>query len=65
MEQKQKMLSPKEVSEIYGLNVGTLANMRYRKVGPKYYKVKRKVLYDKQDIEAYLKKGEILTKDYI
>ena len=65
MELNKKMLTPKQASEIYGLNLGTLANMRYRKEGPKFYKVGRKVLYDVSELEAYLKKDKVLTIDSI
>ena len=57
-------ITPKQVSERYNLNKGTLANMRCRKEGPPYIKVgKRKVLYRIEDIERYLNEGKINTLD--
>jgi len=37
-ESKNRILRPKDVSEIFGIPAGTLANLRYNKKGPKYYK---------------------------
>ncbi len=63
MDLTKKMMTPKEVSEVYGFSVGTLANKRYKKEGPKYYKVDRKVLYDVADLEAFFKSHPVHTKD--
>jgi len=58
-----KTLTPQQCREIYGLNPGTLANMRLNKVGPKYYKLGKKVLYRVEDIEQWLNKNVVLTRD--
>lgn len=60
---KKKAYSPEELSEVYGLNVGTLANMRCAKRGPKYFKVGKKIIYFEQDIESWLRKNPVLTID--
>jgi hypothetical protein len=67
---QKKALTPKEVSQVYGLNVGTLANWRYQKIGPRYYRVhsggtagSRKVIYMLDDIEAWIKQCPVLTMD--
>ena len=44
-------LTPYQSSQAYGISEGTLANMRYRKVGPRFFKVGRKVLYFVTDLE--------------
>ena len=63
---KKKTLNAKEVEGIYGLCRGTLANMRWRRVGPRYFKAgKRKVLYLVSDIEAWIAKSPVQTIDSI
>jgi hypothetical protein len=59
----RKALTPQDCREIYGLNPGTLANMRFFKIGPKYYKLGRKILYRPQDIEEWLNANVVLTRD--
>jgi len=60
---KRKALSPKDVAEIYSLSEGSLANMRSRREGPRYYKIGRKVIYFITDIEDWLKRTPVLTID--
>lgn len=55
----RRTLSPKEVERIYEIPAKTLANMRCMKVGIPYIKCGKKVLYDTQDIEAYLARNKI------
>lgn len=59
----KKALTPKDCENIYGLNVGTLCNMRFHRVGPRYYKLGKKVLYKVEDIERYLSENVVLTRD--
>lgn len=47
----------------YSLNVNTLANLRYRREGPKYFKRGRSAFYRIDDFEAWLFATPILTKD--
>jgi hypothetical protein len=67
----KKALTPKEVSEAYGISVGTLANWRCRKVGPRYYRINngdansRKVLYMVEDIDTFIRQCPVLTVDSI
>ncbi len=55
--------TPKEMSQIYGIPLGTLANLRYQKRGPKYFRRGRGVLYFFSDFESWLKSNPVLTKD--
>lgn len=59
----KKSLTAREVAEVYGLEVGTLANLRCQKRGPKYYRVGRKVLYWVDDVEKWVKRVPVLTLD--
>ncbi len=66
MEKSTEFLSVAQVKEQYPfLSVGSLANMRCRKEGPKYYKLNKKVLYKRSDLEAWLSSQPILTRDSI
>ena len=56
-------LSPKGVSEDYPISEGVLGNLRWQKRGPKYFKVGRKVLYRREDIERWLYANPVLTTD--
>lgn len=62
---KQRALSPNTVADMYDLNVGTLANLRHAKKGPKYYKINKKVIYFMEDIEAWIRQDPVLTSDSI
>ena len=55
--------TPAEVSSKYGIPLGTLANLRYQKRGPKYFRRGRSVHYFFADVEAWLKSDPVLTKD--
>ena len=59
-----KALSPQAVVAAYPAlttSEGTLANWRFQKKGPRFYKVNRKVIYRPEDIEAYLFHNPVLT----
>ncbi|MCX5852750.1 MAG: DNA-binding protein [Deltaproteobacteria bacterium] len=58
-------LTPAEVAFSYGCNIGTLANQRAKKVGPKYFKVGKKVLYFRDDLERYFRTSPVETMDSI
>jgi hypothetical protein len=59
----QKAGTPKEMSRIYGIPLGTLANLRYQKRGPRYFRRGRSILYFSSDFEAWLKSDPVLTKE--
>ncbi len=65
MESKRVVLRPKEVAAIFGIPEGTLANMRWAKRGPRYYKKPggRRVLYLREDVERWLLSSPIATLD--
>jgi predicted DNA-binding transcriptional regulator AlpA len=50
-----KMLTPAEVAECLRVKESTLANWRYRKVGPRPTKTGHLVRYDERHVEAYLR----------
>jgi predicted DNA-binding transcriptional regulator AlpA len=52
-----------EIAEIYGISAGTLANLRSKREGPKFYKRGRAVVYFLSDVEAWLRQSPVLTRD--
>lgn len=46
-------LTPNELAEKWGVATGTLANWRAKRVGPKFFKAGRKVLYREVDISSF------------
>jgi hypothetical protein len=57
----KQTLSPREIAQSYGIPEGTLANMRWQKQGPKYYRVGRRILYKVVDVEGWLFSHPVLT----
>lgn len=59
-----RILSPKQVSDIYGLKPNHLAQLRYQSKGPRYIQATpRTVMYRQSDIESWLSANTIDTKD--
>lgn len=44
------LITEKEVSSVIGISQGLLKTWRNKKVGPRYYKLGRRVLYDRIDV---------------
>lgn len=63
--EKRKTVTPQDAAEIYGLSVGTLANLRSKKIGPQYYTCGRRVFYRVEELEAWLLRNPALTIDSI
>lgn len=53
----KKYLTPKEVSVVFSIPTGTLANLRSRKQGPAYNRVGTKVLYRACDVDEWVRQG--------
>lgn len=65
-ELKKVTLRPPEVEAVYGIPEGSLANMRYKKTGPKFFKAGlRRVVYRIEDIENWLNQSPVFTSDSI
>jgi len=57
-----KLLTPKDVSEITGLSVETLAQWRSQKRGPKYAKISRNcVRYRQSDLDGWVSERIVRT----
>jgi hypothetical protein len=56
--------TPAEAALVTGLSVGTLGNMRSAKIGPKFYRIrKRKIIYLHDDLLSWLKSNPVQTID--
>jgi hypothetical protein len=58
-------LTGKEIEAMYGVDKGTLANLRSKRLGCPYFKRGRRVYYKKSDWETYLFSAPVLTSDSI
>ena len=66
LEPKKLTATPKEVECIFGIPRGSLANLRWQKKGPKYYKAgARRVIYMVEDVEKWLSRNPVSTMDSI
>ena len=61
---ERKMLSPAEVEVVYGISRGSLANLRWARKGPRYFKVgSRRIRYRMEDIRAWAESNPVNTID--
>jgi len=56
--------SPREIEKAFGIPTKTLAQLRWQGRGPKFHKPGR-VIYFFNDVEEWLKKFVVQTKDSI
>lgn len=58
-------MTPAAVAALTGISTGALAQMRYDRKGPRYFKpTPRSVLYRRSDIVAWVEAGEQLTREF-
>ena len=55
--------STEEAADAIGSTKGVMANWRWSKIGPKYYRHNRKIFYLRDDLLAWLKMNPIMTRD--
>jgi|GEM_PF-4913182 len=60
----KKYFTPKEAEFYYGLSCEFLATQRYKKIGIPYFKLGKKVLYAKEDLENYIKQQSVKISVY-
>lgn len=59
----REAITAREASVLMGMSEGTLANMRCRREGPRFYKMGGKIIYRISDIENFLFKNPVTTSD--
>ena len=57
MRERIGIMTPPELAAAFGVNVGTLKQWRYRKVGPPWTVAEHRVYYRYEDVQAYLAKN--------
>jgi hypothetical protein len=62
---EKQFYTPKEAADFFGFAEGTLANLRCQRLGCKFYKRGRKVLYAAEDFESWIKSNPVLTMDFL
>ncbi|MDR1577791.1 MAG: helix-turn-helix domain-containing protein [Deltaproteobacteria bacterium] len=55
----KEFLTSSEVEEFYGIKYQTLSNLRTKKIGPKYVKHGKSILYSRVDLETYLNEKKV------
>lgn len=56
-------LTTEDLSERWQMTRSNLAMMRYRKMGPAYFKIGKRVYYKLKDVEEYESQQRISTKE--
>jgi len=60
---KKKFLTPEDIATDYRLSVGHLANLRCKRLGCRFYRVGRKILYDADDWDRWIRSQPVLTRE--
>jgi hypothetical protein len=60
---KRKFLTAEDLAAEYRLSAGHLANLRCKGLGPSFYRVGRKILYDVVEVDRWIRSQPVLTKD--
>lgn len=68
---RKRYCTPQQVEEMFGIPVGTLANMRWKRTGPNYFPTgstrgkRGRILYSVEDVENWIRRNPVLTIDSI
>ena len=62
---KKRAGTPRQIEALYGIPKGSLANLRYFKKGPRFFKLGRRVVYFLDDVEAWLRQDPRETIDSV
>jgi len=63
---ERQALTPRDVSILYGISEGTLANYRCKRIGPRFYRLGgRKIAYFQKDLDEWAKREPVLTRDSV
>ncbi len=54
MPEQTEYLSPRQVSQLTGIEAGTLANWRWSGRGPDFVRLGRSIRYPKQDLQHWI-----------
>jgi hypothetical protein len=59
----RRYLKPAKAAEKIGVTVATMANWRWKEVGPPFYRVGGLILYEDREIDAWISAGRQSTGD--
>ncbi|MES2608430.1 MAG: hypothetical protein V4544_06865 [Pseudomonadota bacterium] len=57
------LIAAKQAAEMMGYTPGGLRMRRLRKQAPMYYKVGGKIMYDIEDVKAFIQSGKVMPAD--
>jgi len=57
------LITEKEAAPILAVSLSTIRKWRLKKEGPSYYKIGRKVLYDLDELNEFIKDSKINLKN--
>lgn len=60
---ERKFIDTQELADRWGRSSRTLENWRGKQIGPAYYKIEGKILYDIKDIENFEQGSRVLYND--
>tara|TARA_R100001510_G_scaffold47284_1_gene44541 strand:- start:314 stop:514 length:201 start_codon:yes stop_codon:yes gene_type:complete len=60
---ERKFIDTKELADRWGRSSRTLENWRGKQIGPAYYKIEGKILYDIEDIVNFEQGSRVLYND--
>ena len=60
---ERKFIDTKELADRWGRSSRTLENWRGKQIGPAYYNIEGKILYDIKDIENFEQGSRVLYND--
>lgn len=63
MSERRRLLTTQEVAKILRTTPGYLNNLRMRGEGPPYYKFSRRVLFDGDELDEWIRKHKVRTVD--
>lgn len=59
---RPEVLATKQVADEYGLSEGTLRYWRHRDEGPASFRIGRRVLYRRSELESWISEQEAATR---
>ena len=57
--EKNSNYGEKEAAKLLGLSVKTLQSWRHQSRGPNYLKMGRRILYNSEDLQAFIEKSRV------
>lgn len=54
-----------DIERLFGISRGTLANLRLKRRGAKFFRIGRRVYYKPQDFKKWFFSNPVLTKDSV